>query len=811
MPFLWFLILNLYLHHAEAWLEQGTSLAPKSQAQPDSSAHDPARVHNRHVATSWFGEACHQPVGETPFEIRATCTSRRSTQSRQYGSQFAKLVVPFVQQVVQSQCPILPELWYGQRQLYSDAGYTPALAGHWISRLGLAVEAVFAALSEETDIPETTSTRWQRRQKWQSRQDEGQTGGQRAGAFCGTWSVNSSTDCVFTCSTYSAWTGHASNQSCAFPRDGDENTPAEISRLLGDYQEDAHRATGKVLHKLVSKQQEARRGLSKTRADRATFDGAWATYLNHMAQLLEQQLTDRVSTLRQFDQAEEAWKTQLDDTTAELARHAATQQDVAEPQEPIDIDAEMEQQEKQEQAVAEAAQEEAKASIRREQQRAETDAKAQEMLQVLKNVQQHLETPAREGSRTPRRTASKDKEGAEKKPDTKLEAAAKVRFDMVGHSLHMDEDPRIRSNIEDPIEVPPPVTTPTSSYQHEVPAQDRSTGKGHVERLQTPSAACATRCVHGNLFWKFNSRSISSGGNAKLRPGPQILGQPALRSAFTPDVPIPVCGPLPEIHSIVGETPQQDRYCVFNTETHADIRFPATQLAITLRDAPVGHQAMPVDYRPMSGRICTVNVGPGQTADDIAEHCHRLCPPHRLPPYLYVLYEPNGEDLDAVPGFVEDLDFIRAGQPHFAMPPAPDGEQDEAVLLQTGFRQLQGSTAAQSKAKSPPLPAAPAQPILLPPSPRCPSQDREPPSLLKRRLSGEQPKATGGQWRLYPDALLGPRYTGVAVAYTTWGKPDDTTKHLFTVFDTRRHLSTISSNEAAKVAEFAQRAIDTAP
>ena len=141
-----------------------------------------------------------------------------------------------------------------------------------------------------------------------------------------------------------------------------------------------------------------------------------------------------------------------------------------------------------------------------------------------------------------------------------------------------------------------------------------------------------------------------------------------------------------------------------------------------------------------------------------------------------------------------------------------DGEQDEVTLLQTGLQQPQDSADTQPRAIFPPLLVEPTLPTLLPPSPRCPSQDGDPPSLLKRRLAGESSKmATGGQWQLYPDALLGPRYTGVVVPYTTWGKQDDATKHVFTVFDTRRHFSSISSNEATKVAEFAQRAIDTAP
>ena len=37
-----------------------------------------------------------------------------------------------------------------------------------------------------------------------------------------------------------------------------EGTPSELQQLLGQYQEDEHKATGKALHKLVTKQVEAR-------------------------------------------------------------------------------------------------------------------------------------------------------------------------------------------------------------------------------------------------------------------------------------------------------------------------------------------------------------------------------------------------------------------------------------------------------------------------------------------------------------------------------------------------------------------------
>ena len=45
--------------------------------------------------------------------------------------------------------------------------------------------------------------------------------------------------------------------------------------------------------------------------------------MSHLAQLLETQMRDRTEALQAFDQSEEAWKAQLEATTAELGRHTS--------------------------------------------------------------------------------------------------------------------------------------------------------------------------------------------------------------------------------------------------------------------------------------------------------------------------------------------------------------------------------------------------------------------------------------------------------------------------------------------------------
>ena len=62
--------------------------------------------------------------------------------------------------------------------------------------------------------------------------------------------------------------------------------------------------------------------------------------MSHLAQLLETQMRDRTEALQAFDQSEEAWKAQLEATTAELGRHASRPEST-DMEEPIDVDAEM--------------------------------------------------------------------------------------------------------------------------------------------------------------------------------------------------------------------------------------------------------------------------------------------------------------------------------------------------------------------------------------------------------------------------------------------------------------------------------------
>ncbi|OLP94487.1 hypothetical protein AK812_SmicGene23513 [Symbiodinium microadriaticum] len=297
---------------------------------------------------------------------------------------------------------------------------------------------------------------------------------------------------------------------------------------------------------------------------------------------------------------------------------------------------------------------------------------------------------------------------------------------------------------------------------------------------------------------------------------------------------------------------------------------PSLQVAVTMRDMPPGQEVLPLDFRHQEGRICTVRVSPGMSAEAVYHVCIRDCPHFRLPRTRFALQDCYGEPLriphevDAFPDFGRGVsaDYQPMQPPAApdaqdqALPPAhaenvagdaileeaaDDPEDDSATLVQTHWHVRpaactailpsirkqpgqQNSTPCADgiqpvvdfEARSQRVPShgtctANVLPLRLPPSPRRPAHDSDPPSLLKRRLSGDHSKPAVEQWQLHPPALREPRYSGAVVPHMTWGRRLDATTHLFTVFDTQRHLSAIPGNDAAKVEDFARQAIDTAP
>ena len=129
----------------------------------------------------------------------------------------------------------------------------------------------------------------------------------------------------------------------------------------------------------------------------------------HGGSILETQLKERSDTLAKYDASEEAWKKQLEETSTELSKRVA--QPLEQHGGEMDVqeisDQEMDEREKQVQdAIDEAKMQQDK------QQREQADAKASELLIVMQKLKGASDKP-REGSRTPRRSASKESGGTE--------------------------------------------------------------------------------------------------------------------------------------------------------------------------------------------------------------------------------------------------------------------------------------------------------------------------------------------------------------------------------------------------------------
>ena len=188
-----------------------------------------------------------------------------------------------------------------------------------------------------------------------------------------------------------------------------DNVPEELATLVGQHKDEAYRAQGKAMHKVVARQQEAQRALSKVREDRQAYELAWGQYLEQLSTLMETQLQERATTLEKFDASEDAWRKQLEEASAELSKKAAQHLSPSMDVEVQEIsDQEIEEREKQ----VDDAIEEAKLQHSR-QAREHTDAKAKDLVKAMKNLREQLPEKQRDGSRTPRRSGSKEPSGAD--------------------------------------------------------------------------------------------------------------------------------------------------------------------------------------------------------------------------------------------------------------------------------------------------------------------------------------------------------------------------------------------------------------
>ena len=175
----------------------------------------------------------------------------------------------------------------------------------------------------------------------------------------------------------------------------------------------------------------------------------------------------------------------------------------------------------------------------------------------------------------------------------------------------------------------------------------------------------------------------------------------------------------------VSSTSQHDRFVIFTTEYHSQVRtlrrgatlddvvaevlgivprlrnirilmdrlegFPPLQVVATARDCPIPGHATPLDLRPVGGRVCTLNLFPGFPANRISEMIMQDCPASRRPTHDFLLQLPNDMPLQALPLLELGPDYLRgssAVQHANEELPVPDAaaaedvDDDQVALLQ---------------------------------------------------------------------------------------------------------------------------------
>ena len=176
---------------------------------------------------------------------------------------------------------------------------------------------------------------------------------------------------------------------------------------------------------------------------------------------------------------------------------------------------------------------------------------------------------------------------------------------------------------------------------------------------------------------------------------------------------------------IVGECAQQDKFALFSTAHHLQIKpmrrgctvndlietvladiprlrsfrllvnrmfgLPAVQISATSWDDPPDHQALPMDFREVGGRVCTLAVEPGTSSDSLVRRIFEQCPPTRHPARDFQLRLPEATVLQAVPPSEEWPDFLAGVLGIPVLWPTPedtalDETEDTVVMLQQALK-----------------------------------------------------------------------------------------------------------------------------
>ncbi|CAE7487237.1 unnamed protein product [Symbiodinium sp. CCMP2592] len=482
--------------------------------------------------------------------------------------------------------------------------------------------------------------------------------------------------------------------------------PAGVATMVTQFQAENHRLHGRQLHQLVAKQTAARKEIARLEQEASTFEKAWTTYMEKLSQLIEQQMEERQQHVAAREAALSAWHAQLTEATNQLAAQAgATSTGEADMDTAEDM-------------VNQAIEDEAEQCRAREQ----ANLRFQAMLQMLQQQPGLVKGP-REGSRTPRRRkgdeaetiSSRDASPSGRDGTTKVEAiepgdakasGGKGEPSTVGvvpwsHSVHSDPScvsPFLAQLIA--LQAEFDVATDSASGVFQCLVDDR------IEiALEQPVAAYLDPLdgvVSSQAGW--DSFRIPKGRMGKPLVESEAESHLAkTETALEPDVPV---GQLP-VSECSRLTLMSPRYVAFSTTDHATVRslpgtgsldeiifdlvtvfpglrsvkllqqrlvgYPAAQFAIATREDLPASMPVPLDFRPLQGRVCTVALEAGWDASRLRSCCLAACPSERLPVGSFEFLTPKGEPFHEVGDQV--FDFLISGG-------AVVSDTDAAALMQ---------------------------------------------------------------------------------------------------------------------------------
>ena len=189
-------------------------------------------------------------------------------------------------------------------------------------------------------------------------------------------------------------------------------------------------------------------------------------------------------------------------------------------------------------------------------------------------------------------------------------------------------------------------------------------------------------------------------------------------------------------------------------------RLPALPSLQTLRDTTAAEVVLPVDFRPVQGRVCTLSVRCAAGHDEVVEQGLQDCPTSRQPRVPFALFVPDQSPCHEIAAYDEPPEFLAGASP--ILPVEAETEADEedevATFMQLVATAIGDSDAEDYAAKAPISEASLSNRSV---APECPVEvgetpgSEEPPSLLSSAKTLLHPSPGKDSYTIHPAYLRG--------------------------------------------------------